>query len=225
MKRIPMLVPLILAATAGLSGCVSRPVTSPAEIAPEPLDRKRAEEEVRVKYKAAHPEIQEYVLWTAISFGPSGMWLNEDAFAGLSAGKRDRKIVYLATLLEGGEYGRHLCRGLAEAGAIKDDRLVPGLLKVAGYQKENADYDCRPKWMAVAALARQESGAAVPLLVSLVDHGNENTRKWARAALARLAKQDLGADKSAWAKWWQSQGHAPLDEKWLKPWTPPPSSK
>jgi hypothetical protein len=46
----------------------------------------------------------------------------------------------------------------------------------------NRDYDCRPKWMAVAAVARQESDEAVSLLVRLVDHGNQNTRQWARAA-------------------------------------------
>ncbi len=35
-------------------------------------------------YGKAHPEVKEYVLWTAKTFGPSGMWLNEDACAGLS---------------------------------------------------------------------------------------------------------------------------------------------
>ena len=38
------------------------------------------------------------------------------------------------------------------------------------YHVDNKDYDCRPKWMAIAALARQESPEAVPLLISLVDH-------------------------------------------------------
>jgi len=47
----------------------------------------------------------------------------------------------------------------------------------------------------------------VPLLVSLVDHGNQNTRNWARAALARPTGQDFKKDKAAWAKYWQDQGH------------------
>ena len=124
-------------------------------------------------------------------------------------------------MLEDSEYGRHLCQGLAKAGALKDERLVPGLMKVAGYHREKGDYDCRPKWMAVAALARQESDAAVPLLISLVDHGNQNTRKWARAALSRKTGQDFQEKKQAWAKWWEEQGHKPVDEKLLQPWTPP----
>ncbi|MCB1125437.1 MAG: HEAT repeat domain-containing protein, partial [Verrucomicrobiae bacterium] len=98
--------------------------------------------------------------------------------------------------------------------------LLPGLMKVAGYHRDDRDYDCRPKWMAVAALARQESGKAVPLLISLVDHGNQNTRMWARAALARMAGEDLEGDKPAWAKWWESQGHDPVKPDYLKPWKP-----
>jgi hypothetical protein len=114
---------------------------------------------------------------------------------------------------------------LAEASALKDKRLVPGLMKVADYHLEDRDYDCRAKWMAVAALARQESDEAVPLLISLVDHGNQNTRNWARAALARKTGQDFKKDKAAWAKWWQEQGHSPIDGKFLKPAAAPPESR
>jgi hypothetical protein len=171
-----------------------------------PFDLAAAKREVNEKYAAARPEIQEYILWTAQSFGPSRLWLNEDAFAGLSPEEREKKVVYLAELLEEGEYGRHLCNGLAEAGALQDARLVPGLMKVAGYQKEGVDYDCRPKWMAVAALAREESDESVPFLISLVDHGNQNTRMWARAALARKSGKDFKQDKSAWSEWWKAEG-------------------
>jgi hypothetical protein len=132
----------------------------------------------------------------------------------------------LATLFSEAEYGRHLCAGLAEASALKDKRLVAGLMKVAGYHLEDRDYDCRAKWMAVAALARQESEESVPLLVGLVDHGNQNTRNWSRAALARKTGQDFKQDKQAWAKWWQEQGHSPIEGKFLKPYAvPSPSTK
>jgi HEAT repeat protein len=181
----------------------------------------KAGEEVRTRYAKAHPEIREYILWTARTFGPGDMWRNEDAFAGLSDAEREEKVQYLAALLADSEYGRHLCQGLADASAIRDERLVSGLMKVAAYRRERGDYDCRPKWMAVAALARQESDAAVPLLVALVDHGNQNTRKWARAALSRKTGQDFEQDKQAWAKWWQEQGHEPIDDEMLKPWEAP----
>jgi len=106
---------------------------------------------------------------------------------------------------------------------LKDSRLVPGLLKIASYHLDNKDYDCRPKWMAIAALARQESPEAVPVLISLVDHGNQNTRFWARAALARMAKDDFKSDKQAWNKWWIAQGHPAIEANLLKPYAPPPS--
>lgn len=188
---------------------------------PKPLDLEAANVEIEDHYAKAHPEIQEYVRMTARSFGRSQLWLNENAFEGLTAEERDEKVEYLAILLEEGEYGRHLCRGLAEASALNDKRLVPGLMKVAGYHHDDRDYDCRPKWMAVAALARQESDDAVPLLIGLLDHGNQNTRMWASAALVRTTGQDFGKDKQAWADWWQEQGHPAVDEEYLKPWVPP----
>ena len=192
---------------------------------PASLDMKKAEAEVETCYAKAHPEIREYILWTAKSFGPHGMWFNEDAFATLPDKAREEKVQYLVTLLEEGEYGRHLCAGLAEAGALKDKRLVPGLIKVAGYHREDSDYDCRAKWMAVAALARQESDDSIPLLVNLVDHGNQNTRNWARAVLARKTGQDFKQDKQAWTKWWQEQRHQPIDDQLLKPYAPPQDTK
>ena len=192
---------------------------------PAPFDMQKAEAEVENAYAKAHAEIKEYVLWTARTFGASGMWLNEDALAALPAPAREKKIQHLTVLLEEGEYGRHLCAGLAEASALKDKRLLPGLIKVAGYHQADRDYDCRPKWMAVAAVARQESNEAVPLLVSLVDHGNQNTRQWARAALSRKTGRDFKQDKQAWAKWWESQGNKPIDDGFLQPWVPPPQSK
>ncbi|MGE0605479.1 MAG: HEAT repeat domain-containing protein [Pirellulales bacterium] len=189
--------------------------------APPAFDKEAASAEVSSKYSAAHPEVQEFVLHTARSFGPNGLWLNEDAYAGLKPKDREARVEYLVKLFEDAEYGRHLCAALAEASALVEPALVPGLKKVAGYHLEDKDYDCRPKWMAVAALARQESPESVPLLVSLVDHGNQNTRFWARAALSRMAQDDFQADKQAWNQWWTGQGHDPIDPALLKPYTPP----
>lgn len=187
------------------------------------LDMDQATAEVSKAYGKAQPEVQEFVLSTARSFGKNGLWLNENAYAALKTDEREAHVVYLVKLFGEAQYGRHLCAALAEASALKDPRLVPGLMKVAAYDVEGKDYDCRPKWLAIAALARQESPEAVPLLVSLVDHGNQNTRFWARAALARLAKDDFKADKEAWNKWWVGQGHTAIDAKFLKPYTPPAS--
>ena len=218
MKSTASAIAVVLLAlfSPGVNTSAAGPPPPPEEAAraakpPASLDMKKAESEVDSRYAKADPAIREYVLWTARTFGRSGMWLNEDALAALPDDAREKRIRYLATLFEEGEYGRHLCPGLAEAGVLKDKRLVPGLMKVAGYHRPDRDYDCRPKWMAVAALARHESDEAVPLLVSLVDHGNQNTRHWARAALSRKTGQDFKQDKRAWARWWQAQGHKPID--------------
>jgi hypothetical protein len=221
MKLITLHLLVLVTAFVGIAGEAARKADEPAAA----VDIKKAEGEVELRYAKAHPDIKEYVLWTARTFGPSGMWLNEDAFAASPEGARDKRVQHLAALLAEGEYGRHLCAGLAEASALKDRRLVTGLLKVAGYHQPGRDYDCRPKWMAVAALARQESDESVPLLISLVDHGNQNTRFWARAALARKTGQDFKQDKQAWAKWWQEQGHGAIDKELLKPYEPPPQQK
>jgi hypothetical protein len=188
---------------------------------PKPLDIKAVEAEVKAHYNGAHPEIKEYILWTAKTFGRGGLWLSEDALADLPDGEREERVQHLATLFSEAEYGRHLCEALAQASALKDERLVPGLIKIADFHQPDRDYDCRPKWIAIAALARQESDQAVPVLISLVDHGNQNTRFWARAALARKTGQDFKQDKQAWAKWWQEQGHDPIDPERLKPYEAP----
>ena len=224
MKLIIARIAVVLVMTI-IAVCIAGEDTSRAGESPALLDLKKAQAEVKTHYAKAHPEIQEYILWTAREFGRSGLWLNENALAALSDEARDKKVLYLATLLEEGEYGRHLCAGVAEASALKDKRLLPGLMKVAGYHRADRDYDCRPKWMAVAALARQESDEAVPLLVSLVDHGNQNTRKWARAALSRKTGQDFKQDKQAWAEWWEAQGNKPIDDRFLQPWVMPPEAK
>jgi HEAT repeat protein len=204
-----------------LTGLIGLLALGVLQAATPPLDPEAAAAEVSRCYGQAHPEVQEFVLHTARSFGRSGLWLNEGAFSSLPSEQVEARVVYLAKLFGDASYGRHLCAALAEAGALKDPRLVPGLMKVAGYHVDDKDYDCRPKWMAVAALARQESPTAVPLLVSLVDHGNQNTRLWARAALARMAHEDFKEDKAAWNRWWIGQGHAAIDPDLLKPYRPP----
>src|SRR5262245_66184779 len=91
-----------------------------------PLDMDGATAEVASSYAKAHPEVQEFVLHTARTFGASGMWLNENAYATLKAEQREARIVYLTKPLNEAEYGRHLCAALAEAGALNDPRLEIG---------------------------------------------------------------------------------------------------
>jgi hypothetical protein len=180
------------------------------------------DDEIKLHYSKADPEVQEYVRWTAATFGRPGvnLWLPENAFDSLTAEERNAKVDYCTQVLEG-EYGRHLCRAVVEAGVLRDKRLLPGVLRVATYHREDSDYDCRPKWMAVAALGRFGDESVVPELVNLVDHGNKNTRMWARASLVRLTGRNFNRYKQAWARWWNEAGKKPrIDPAALKPWRP-----
>lgn len=180
-----------------------------------------AEKEIQAHYTKADPEVQEYIRWTVRTFTRGGLWQPANAYETLSAEDREKKILYLVEVLNS-EYGRHLCQALAESGALQDKRLLPGLIKAAAYHRDDSDYDCRPKWMAVSALGRQDDESAVPVLIPLVDHGNQNTRIWARASLARLTGQYFGEDKQAWGKWWNEAGkQPPIDLTQLKPWVSP----
>src|ERR1700740_3292256 len=82
--------------------------------APQPLDMDAASAEVSSSYGKAEPEVQEFVLHTARSFGRNGLWINENAFADLKPADREAKVSYLVRLLDEPEYGRHLCAALAE---------------------------------------------------------------------------------------------------------------
>ena len=88
MKSVSLLLSLVLMA-----------LTSPATFGePQPLDMDAASVEVSAKYGKAHPEVQEFVLQTARSFGRSGLWLNENAYSGLQPEERQARIEYLVKL-------------------------------------------------------------------------------------------------------------------------------
>jgi TRAP-type C4-dicarboxylate transport system substrate-binding protein len=72
---------------------------------PPPLDMDAATAEVSSSYGKAHPEVQEFVLHTARSFGRGGLWLNENAYAELKPEKREARIEYLVKLFDEAEYG------------------------------------------------------------------------------------------------------------------------
>src|SRR5512135_1438783 len=82
------------------------------------VDLDLAKTEVSRCYGKASPEVQEFVLHTARTFGGNGMWLNENAYSELKPEDREARVVYLVKLFGEAEYGRHLCAALAEASAL-----------------------------------------------------------------------------------------------------------
>jgi len=176
-----------------------------------------AQEEVERYYKAAPKEVTDFIVWTEGQFKGT-QWLPENAIDNMEAKAREDAIQQYVAILNEKPYNREICRALVMASVLRDKRFLPGLLKTAAYD-ELCDYDCCPKWMAVAALARMGDESAVPVLIPLVDHGNGNTRMWARAALVRLTGQTFDQDKKAWGAWWNGQNKEPrLSDEDLKPW-------
>ena len=117
-----------------------------------------------------------------------------------------------------------LHKALALAGVLKDKSLTDDLIRVALY-RHGKRMDNRARWIAAASLGRMGDEKAVPALVRLVDQYNKNTRMWARASLVRLTGQRFGADKTAWATWWNGTGKAPrIDLSTLNPAAPSASS-
>ncbi|HPS00931.1 MAG TPA: M56 family metallopeptidase, partial [Candidatus Sumerlaeota bacterium] len=185
-----------------------------------------ARDEIALYYKAAPQEVRDFILLTESQFGGRN-WLAENAFSQMDAAAREKEIQQCVTTLAEKPYSRDLYPTLARAGVLRDKRLLPGLLKTAAYDQPT-NYNCRPKWMAVAALARMGEESAVPVLVPLVDFGNKNVQMWSRAALLRLTGQTFDQDKKAWGAWWNARNKEPkLTEADLKPWSmatavPPP---
>ena len=76
---------------------------------PKPLDVDAATTEVSTSYGKAEPEVQEFVLHTARSFGRDALWLNENAYEDMKPADREARIAYLVKLFDEAEYGHHLC--------------------------------------------------------------------------------------------------------------------
>ncbi|HNY26255.1 MAG TPA: LecA/PA-IL family lectin [Candidatus Sumerlaeota bacterium] len=226
MRNFIGIIMLVFTATlfGGMTSCRKSLASSPPpSSAPVPVALTgSAQEEIDQYYKAVPKEATDFILLTERQFGRNQLWYPENAFASMNAETREKEIQTCEKTLNDVPYSRELCPALAKASVLRDKRLLPGLLKTAAYSNPSGNYDCRAKWMAVAALARMGEEAAVPVLVPLVDFGNTNVRMWSRAALYRLTGQTFDQDKKAWGAWWNAQNKEPkLKDEDLKPWTMP----
>jgi hypothetical protein len=99
-------------------------------------------------------------------------------------------------------------------------KAVPGLLKIATDRKEVQNN--RDRWMAVRALGIIGDQIAVPDLVHLTYHHNQDTRLWAQISLVRLTGQNFGRDVAAWKRCWEMQGGQPPISAQTVTWTTRP---
>ncbi len=194
-----------------------------------------AEKEIAEYYAQADDEVKDYIRQTARTFGPVGLWLPGNHLESMSdreqaeLKRKTRSALREANKALPGEpqpnrilTSKELTEALAAAGLFKDESLAREVLGIATFMQDK-QVDNRARWLAVAALGRQGHEPAVPALISLLDHPNQNTRIWARASLVRITGQHHGADKRAWATWWNNAGKEPrIDVSAIKQVDPQP---
>jgi hypothetical protein len=155
---------------------------------------------------------------------PSAALLNDDQRAVLAWTDRQFRSVFDYRTFEGwtdskraeleaalmdtlkGPLTREYYQAINTLAALRSTNAMPRLREIAF---DRADKNCRDRWMAIRALGLIGDRAAVPELIHLVYHGNQNTRWWAQITLVRLTGQNLGRDWNAWGKWWNQQGGQP----------------
>lgn len=93
-------------------------------------------------------------------------------------------------------------RAINTLAALHSTKALPVLRGIAF---ERVDRNNRDRWMAVRALGLMDDMTAVPDLIHLVYHGNQNTRWWAQISLVRITGKNFGKDWNAWGKWWNDQ--------------------
>jgi hypothetical protein len=90
--------------------------------------------------------------------------------------------------------------------AMRSTNALPRLREIAF---ERVDRNNRDRWMSVRALGLIGDKTAVPDLIHLVYHGNQNTHWWAQITLVRLTGKNFGGDWEAWGKSWNESGGQP----------------
>jgi hypothetical protein len=143
-----------------------------------------------------------FVAWTDRQFRG---FFDERTFAGWSASERSGLEARLMDALNGPQ-SRDYYQAINTLGALRSTNAVAALRHIAF---ERVDKDNRDRWMAVRALGNIGDKSVVPEMISLVYHGNVNTRWWAQVSLVRLTGQNFGGDWTAWGSWWNRQGGQP----------------
>lgn len=175
-------------------------------------------QEVTPLKKTAENKLNElqrtYVEWTGNTFSSFLCKGKFDDFSPRQRLKEEKKA--LALLKEGKAAGIDYYVAINALGELKSKRAVRHLLKIAADRQEK---DNRDRWMATRAIGLRGNRAAVPTLIHLVYHYNQNTRMWAQISLVRLTGQNFGTDYQAWGNWWAEQGGKPKFKNKKIVWT------
>lgn len=142
------------------------------------------------------------VAWTDRQFRG---FSDERTLVGWSAKERSALEARMMDALKGPQT-RDYFQAINTLGALRSTNALAALRHIAF---ERVDKNNRDRWMAVRALGNIGDKSVVPEMISLVYHGNVNTRWWAQISLVRLTGQNFGGDWNAWGNWWNRQGGQP----------------
>lgn len=153
-----------------------------------------------------------YMEWTEEKFAGQ---LDRSEFADLSESTKAELEEKWIAILQAPRNKKYY-NAINSLAAIKSKKAVKPLLKIAGEHREK---DNRDRWMATRALGIVGDDSAVPELIHLVYHYNQNTRFWAQISLVRLTGENFGTDWQQWGKWWNNKDRKPAFSNEKIVWT------
>ncbi|MHC4648316.1 MAG: HEAT repeat domain-containing protein [Planctomycetota bacterium] len=140
---------------------------------------------------------------TRTALGSFEMYYEEEyhkatGYDAVSQKQKDAMVEQWIQEIQGLDYEKAVL-ATAALGDARAQKAVAVLTEVATTE----DGDNRIKWIAVRGLAKIADRDTVPVLITLIDHYNQNVRTYAKVALAEITGQFFGDSKDRWHKWWQ----------------------
>lgn len=162
---------------------------------PQPQNNETASRHVEAR-KLLDAETLRDVTKIDRSFAP---WFQpEGRYEAASDKEKSKMVKNWIQQAQGNNFKRRV-RAIAALGNVRAKQAVDVLMEIAEEPMRNN----RPRWMAVRALGEIGDKKAIPVLIELVDHGNWNTRVYAKSALAQITGVYFGTDKAKWHQWWK----------------------
>ncbi len=131
----------------------------------------------------------------------AGWFKVEDQYEAASDAEKDKMVRQWIADANSNNFEK-MTRAIAALGNVASGEALDVLLSIGQKPKMGN----RPRWMAVRALGRIGDKKAVPLLINLLDHYNNDTRLCSKVALCEITGVYFGDSKQKWTGWAQSNG-------------------
>ena len=129
----------------------------------------------------------------------------EREYEAASQQEKDRMI---AGWIAGAQDHRNMdrqTRSIAALGNVAAKQAVGVLLEIV-QEPSGRGRSNRGRWLAVRALGRIGDLSAVPVLIEVLDHYNQNTQVYAKVALCEITGVYFGNNQPKWRQWWELRG-------------------